>query len=227
MRQPQGLDMTMTLSAGLAELGLALSDAQQAQLLSYMALIERWNKVYNLTALRQQEAMLTHHLLDCLALLPSLRAHVAQTGLVPHILDVGSGAGLPGLVIAICQPDWRVDCVDTVAKKAAFMQQTAASLNLQNVKIHHARVEELAQKHETRYSLICSRAFSSLADFVQLTQAALRPDGVWLAMKGKTPESEELAALQQEAKAERVEELQVPGLDAQRCLVWLRPSSAG
>ena len=224
MAPPQGFYMTMTLSAGLADLGLALSDAQQAQLLSYMALIERWNKVYNLTALRQQDTMLTHHLLDCLALLPPLRAHVAQTGLVPHILDVGSGAGLPGLVIAICQPDWRVDCVDTVAKKAAFMQQTAANLGLKNAKIHHARVEELAQKQDARYSIICSRAFSSLADFVQLTESSLHEQGVWLAMKGRTPEAQELEALKDWAVAERVEPIVVPGLDAQRCLVWLKPA---
>ena len=149
--------MTMTLSKGLAELGLDLSEQQQAQLLSYLALIERWNKVYNLTALRQQDTMLTHHLLDCLAILPPLRLQVARMGGTPKILDVGSGAGLPGLVLAICQPDWRIDCVDTVAKKAAFMQQTAATLGLQNAKIHHARVEELAQKQNARYST--SRVF--------------------------------------------------------------------
>ena len=215
--------MTMTLSKGLAKLGLDLSAQQQAQLLSYMDLIERWNRVYNLTALREQEAMLTHHLLDCLAILPPLRAQVARMGGTPHILDVGSGAGLPGLVLAICQPDWRVDCVDTVAKKAAFMQQTAASLGLQNAKILHARVEELAQKQAARYSIICSRAFSSLADFVQLTESSLQEQGVWLAMKGRAPETEELEALKDQAIAERVEPIVVPGLDAQRCLVWLKP----
>ncbi len=215
--------MTMTLSKGLAELGLDLSEQQQAQLLSYMALIERWNKVYNLTALRQQDTMLTHHLLDCLAILPPLRLQVARMGGTPQILDVGSGAGLPGLVLAICQPDWRIDCVDTVAKKAAFMQQTAATLGLQNTKIHHARVEELAQKQNARYSIICSRAFSSLADFVQLTESSLQEQGVWLAMKGRAPEVDELEALKGLALAERVEPIVVPGLDAQRCLVWLKP----
>ena len=216
--------MTMTLSKGLAELGLDLSEQQQAQLLSYMALIERWNKVYNLTALRQQEAMLTHHLLDCLAILPPLRLQVARMAGTPQILDVGSGAGLPGLVLAICQPDWHIDCVDTVAKKAAFMQQTAATLGLQNTKIHHARVEELAQKQNARYSIICSRAFSSLADFVQLTESSLQEQGVWLAMKGRAPEVDELEALKGLALAERVEPIVVPGLDAQRCLVWLKPA---
>ena len=215
--------MTMTLSKGLAELGLDLSEQQQAQLLSYLALIERWHKVYNLTALRQQEAMLTHHLLDCLAILPPLRLQVARMAGTPQILDVGSGAGLPGLVLAICQPDWRIDCVDTVAKKAAFMQQTAATLGLQNTKIHHARVEELAQKQNARYSIICSRAFSSLADFVQLTESSLQEQGVWLAMKGRAPEVDELEALKGLALAERVEPIVVPGLDAQRCLVWLKP----
>ena len=216
--------MTMTLSKGLAELGLDLSEQQQAQLLSYLALIERWNKVYNLTALRQQEAMLTHHLLDCLAILPPLRLQVARMAGTPQILDVGSGAGLPGLVLAICQPDWRIDCVDTVAKKAAFMQQTAATLGLQNTKIHHARVEELAQKQNARYSIICSRAFSSLADFVHLTESSLQEQGVWLAMKGRAPEAQELEALKDWALAERVEPIAVPGLDAQRCLVWLKPA---
>ena len=216
--------MTMTLSKGLAELGLDLSEPQQEQLLSYIALIERWNRVYNLTALREQEAMLTHHLLDCLAILPQLRAQVAQMGGTPQILDVGSGAGLPGLVLAICEPNWRIDCVDTVAKKAAFMQQTAASLGLQHAKIHHARVEELAQKQAARYSIICSRAFSSLADFVQLTKSSLQEQGLWLAMKGRAPEAEELEALKGQAVAERVEAIVVPGLDAQRCLVWLRPA---
>ena len=215
--------MTMTLSKGLAELGLDLSEQQQAQLLSYLALIERWNKVYNLTALRQQEAMLTHHLLDCLAILPPLRLQVARMAGTPQILDVGSGAGLPGLVLAICQPDWRIDCVDTVAKKAAFMQQTAATLGLQNTKIHHARVEELAQKQNARYSIICSRAFSSLADFVHLTESSLQEQGVWLAMKGRAPGVDELEALKGLALAERVEPIVVPGLDAQRCLVWLKP----
>ena len=114
--------------------------------------------------------------------------------------------------------------MDTVAKKAAFMQQTAATLGLQNAKIHHARVEELAQKQNARYSIICSRAFSSLADFVQLTESSLQDQGLWLAMKGRAPEVDELEALKGLALAERVEPIVVPGLDAQRCLVWLKPA---
>jgi 16S rRNA (guanine527-N7)-methyltransferase len=208
-----------TLRHGLAELGLTLTDAQVAQLLAYLALIEKWTKVYNLTAVRDPAEMLTHHLLDSLAVIPPLQRQLAQ--LAPagpqRLLDVGSGAGLPGVVIAICCPELTVHCVDTVAKKAAFIQQVAATLKLPNLRGLHARVESLTDT----YQLISSRAFASLADFTQWSRAALAEQGVWLAMKGKHP-AEEIAALPASVEVFHVEPLAVPGLDAERCIVWLR-----
>lgn len=210
------------LKKGLEGLGLALSDDQQAQLLAYMDLIAKWTKVYNLTAVRDAQEMLTHHLLDSLAVVLPLRRELAGLALPPEqgtcrLLDVGAGAGLPGVVIAITCPDVSVTCVDTVAKKAAFVQQVAATLKLPNLKGLHARVESLSQP----YDVICSRAFASLLDFTVWSQAALAPHGVWMAMKGKHP-TEELAALPSTMQVFHVEQLQVPGLDADRCIVWLR-----
>jgi 16S rRNA (guanine527-N7)-methyltransferase len=214
----QGKTMTSaesTLRAGAAELGLDLSDGQIAQLLTYVDLIQKWNKVYNLTAVRNPVEMLTHHLLDSLAAVPPL---VRQTTGEPQtLLDVGSGAGLPGIVIAVCRPEIEVDCVDAVAKKAAFVQQCALQLKLSNLRGIHARVETLVEP----YDVVSSRAFASLADFVSWSSAALKPGGVWLAMKGKRPD-DEIAALPPEAEVFHVEQLSVPGLDAERCIVWLK-----
>jgi 16S rRNA (guanine527-N7)-methyltransferase len=212
-----------SLAAGIAALGLSLSDAQQQQLLSYMALIQKWNKVYNLTALRDPQEMLTHHLLDSLSAIAPLMRHLQ--GLPPSqeegaaLLDVGSGGGLPGVVIAICCPRLRVTCVDAVSKKAAFVQQVAASLRLPNLKGLHARVETLAGP----FDVVCSRAFASLPDFVSWSVGALAEDGVWMAMKGKLPE-EEMAALPALASVFHVEQLLVPGLDAERCMIWMKKS---
>jgi 16S rRNA (guanine527-N7)-methyltransferase len=172
-----------------------------------------------LTAVRDPQQMLTHHLLDCLAVLPPMEVRLGNSP--ARMLDVGSGAGLPGVVIAICRPDLQVDCVDTVAKKAAFIQQAAVTLGLKNLRGIHARVESLADT----YPLVVSRAFASLADFVRMTSTVLAPDGVWLAMKGKVP-SDEIAALPPEAKVFHVEPLNVPGLAAERCLVWMNRGSA-
>jgi 16S rRNA (guanine527-N7)-methyltransferase len=133
------------------------------------------------------------------------------------LLDVGSGAGLPGVVIAITCPDVSVTCVDTVAKKAAFIQQVSATLKLPNLKGLHARVESLTQP----YDVVCSRAFASLPDFVSWSRGALAEQGVWLAMKGKHPE-QELAALPNEVQVFHVEQLEVPGLEAERCIIWMR-----
>ena len=161
----------------LAQLGLALGEHQVAQLLAYVDLIAKWNKVYNLTALRDPEEMLVQHLFDSLAAIGPLRR---QTGSRPvRLLEVGSGAGLPGVVIAICCPEIQVDCVDTVGKKAAFIQQAAAQLRLGNLRGVHARVESLGGP----YDLISSRAFASLPDFVAWSGGALAEQGVWLAMK--------------------------------------------
>jgi len=203
------------LRAGAAELGLALTDAQVAQLLAYQALIQKWTQVYNLTAVRDPQEMLTHHLLDSLAAVAPLRR---QTGGRPvRLLDVGSGAGLPGAVFAICCPEVDVSCVDTVAKKAAFIQQVAVSLKLLNLRGVHARVENLTGP----FDVVSSRAFASLADFVNWSDGALGQGGVWLAMKGKHP-ADEIAALPAGVDVFHVEQLSVPGLGADRCIVWLR-----
>jgi len=203
------------LRQGVAGLGLSLDDGQIGKLLDYQDLLQKWNKVYNLTSVRNAAEMLTHHLLDSLAVVgPLLR----QTGGQPvRLLDVGSGAGLPGVVIAICCPQVKVDCVDTVAKKAAFIQQAAATLQLPNLRGLHARVETLTGP----YDIISSRAFASLADFVSWSAGALAQDGVWMAMKGKHP-AQEIEALPPTAAVFHVEQLTVPGLDAERCLIWLR-----
>jgi 16S rRNA (guanine527-N7)-methyltransferase len=209
------------LSLGIESLSLNVSVPQQRQLLSYMALIQKWNKVYNLTALRQAQEILTHHLLDSLSAVSPLLGHIAKTkgdanaGI--ELLDVGSGGGLPGVVIAICCPNIRVTCVDTVSKKAAFVQQVAASLRLSNLRGVHARVESLTGP----YDVVCSRAFASLPDFVSWSAAALSDGGVWMAMKGKLPEAE-MAALPSFAQVFHVEQLQVPGLEADRCMVWMK-----
>lgn len=210
-----GGDLEAGLRAGLADLGLSLSDAQVRQLLDYQALIQKWTQVYNLTAVRDPQEMLTHHLLDSLAAVPPLRRLTG--GRPAKLLDVGSGAGLPGAVIAICCPEVNVSCVDTVAKKAAFIQQVAASLKLPNLRGIHARVETLAGP----FDIISSRAFASLADFVNWSGGALGQGGVWLAMKGKHP-SDEIAALPVGVEVFHVEQLSVPGLGAERCIVWLR-----
>lgn len=214
------------LLAGLRELGLSLSDGQVDQLLAYQDLIAKWNKVYNLTAVRDPQEMLTHHLLDSLAAIPPL---LRQTGGDPgfalerpiRLLDVGSGGGLPGVVIAITCPQIEVHCVDTVLKKATFIQQVAASLKLPNLRGIHARVESLKAEEGIGYDVVCSRAFASLLDFTTWSRSALKRDGVWMAMKGKHP-TDELAALPGEVSVFHVEQLVVPGLAAERCIVWMR-----
>lgn len=209
------------LMAAAAALGLGLSDATQARLMDYLALLQRWNRVYNLTALRGPDEMLSHHVLDCLAVLPALRRHAAAVAKPSlRILDVGSGGGLPGVVLAAVQPGWQVSCVDTVGKKATFVRQVAAELRLPNLRGLHARVEAL-RPADGQYDVITSRAFASLVDFTALSAGVLAPQGVWMAMKGKPP-ADEQAALPAGVQVFHVEQLQVPGLDAQRCLVWLR-----
>ena len=220
------------LRCGLAALALNLADGEIGMLLDYLDLIHKWTKTYNLTSVREPADMLTHHLLDSLAVIAPLRrklvelsrdgsaADKAATALAPtgmRLLDVGSGAGLPGVVIAICCPDILVDCVDAVAKKVAFIRQVTGTLKLPNLSGRHQRVENLSDT----YRVVSSRAFSSLSDFVRLSGHLLAPDGIWLAMKGKTPE-DEIAALPGSADVFHVEQLTVPGLDANRCIVWMR-----
>lgn len=208
-------DLAARLESGAAALGLALSDTQRTQLLDYLALIQKWNKVYNLTALRDVEEMLTHHLLDSLAAIAPLRRQTQ--GQPVRLLDVGSGAGLPGVVVAICCPEIEVTCVDTVAKKATFIQQVAIALKLPRLHGVHARVENLPGP----FDVVSSRAFASLADFTAWSSGALAAQGVWMAMKGRHP-ADEIAALPPDVEVFHVEPLAVPGLDAERCMVWLR-----
>ena len=202
-----------TLRAGLVQLQLSLTDQQVAQLLNYLELIAKWTKVYNLTAVRDPAEMMTHHLLDSLAVVSPLLGHLKHGSL----LDVGSGAGLPGVIIAICCPSIAVTCVDTVAKKATFIKQVALELKLPNLTGLHARVEKITQP----FDVICSRAFASLTDFTTWSADALAPNGLWMAMKGKYP-VDELAALPATVDVFHVEQLQVPGLNAERCVVWMR-----
>ena len=238
---PTGSEQLGRLKSACTALGLGFGESQLQRLLNYLGMLQRWNKVYNLTALRDPDQMLSHHLLDCRAMLPALRDWIHQRSeaasasalkaragsLGPHLLDVGSGGGLPGAVLALTQPDWRLSCVDTVAKKASFIKQVAVELGLPNLQGLHARVENLSAPppelagSAAGYDLITSRAFASLADFTRLSAHLLAPDGVWLAMKGKTPYDEQ-AELPADIEVFHVEQLQVPGLDAQRCLVWLR-----
>ena len=207
------------LQAGAAQLGTPLTDGMAKQLLAYLDLLARWNKVYNLTAVRDAAQMGTHHLLDSLSVLAPLQRHAAGRPL--RLLDVGSGGGLPGVVLAITQPGWQVTCVDAVAKKAGFIQQVALELGLKNLHAAHARVEQLPP---AAADVIVSRAFASLVDFTAWTRPHLAGQGVWLAMKGKHP-TDEIAALPADVQVFHVEQLQVPGLDAERCAIWLRPAA--
>ena len=215
-------DLRSTLVAGLQALQLDLSEQQVDQLLAYQAMIAKWTKVYNLTSVRDPAEMMTHHLLDSLAAIPALQRHLQSAGLEQgsRLLDVGSGAGLPGVVIAICCPRVAVTCVDTVAKKAAFIKQAALALKLPNLTGLHARVESITET----FDVICSRAFASLVDFTNWSAVALAPQGVWMAMKGKNP-ADELQALPPAMAMFHVEQLKGPSLDAERCILWLRPVS--
>ena len=212
------------LNEGLGKLALVLDGTQVTRLLDYLDLIQKWTKVYNLTAVRNPAEMLTHHLLDSLAIVKPLRAQLARGAVAAEavakpyrLLDVGSGAGLPGVVLAICCPEIKVDCVDTVAKKAAFIRQVAATLRLPNLQGLHARVESLTEP----YDVVSARAFASLGDFTSWSASALAEQGVWLAMKGKHP-ADEMAVLPADVEVFHVEQLAVPGLGAERCIVWMR-----
>ena len=213
----------VALRQGLVDLGLTLADGQITQLLDYQDLLQKWNRVYNLTAVRDPKDMLTHHLLDSLSVVAPLQRHLRlrPESDRPRLLDVGAGAGLPGVVVAICCPGIQVTCVDAVAKKMAFVRQVQVALRLSNLKALHARVETLPGA----YDLVCSRAFASLVDFVQGTRKLLAPRACWLAMKGQEP-VDEMAALPVDVAVFHVEPLVVPALDAQRCIVWMEPASS-
>jgi 16S rRNA (guanine527-N7)-methyltransferase len=210
------------LRQGLDALGLAADDTAMHRLFSYADLLLRWNRHYNLTAVRDPQAVLHQHVLDCLALLPALDRHLQQQTAERHrLLDVGSGAGLPGALLAIMRPQWDVTCVDAVSKKTAFVQQAALEIGIDNLRSVHARVEDLRLPP---FFFIVSRAFASLDDFTRLTRRQLSPSGCWVAMKGRVP-GDEIAALPKDVEVFHVEQLLVPGLDAQRCLIWMRPAS--
>lgn len=200
--------LTAKLARGLAALGLSVAAETQQQLLDYLALLHKWNRVHNLTAVRDPEAMVVRHLLDSLAVLPHIHAW--------RLLDVGSGAGLPGIPLALCLPDLRVTVLDSSHKKASFMRQVKAELELANLQVVCARVEQF--RPEERYDIIIARAFSDLQQLINRTRHLLQPDGQWLAMKGVIPQAElEQLAIQ----PTRILPLQVPELDAQRHLIFL------
>ncbi len=198
------------LAAGIGNLDIELSVETQQKLLDYLALLQKWNKVFNLTAIRNAEQMVSHHVLDSLAVLPHLWSE--------KWLDVGCGAGLPGMVLAIARPDWRFTLLDSNSKKTSFVQQAVIELGLKNVTVQCARVEEL--QAEEKFDGIISRAFAETADFVKKTQHLLAKDGRWAAMKG-APEHE-LESLPGDIEVERIIPLKVSGMDAARCLVLLK-----
>ena len=196
------------LASGIAQMDLQVSVYAQQKLLAYIQLLQKWNTVYNLTAVRDPQEIVTLHLLDSLSVLPYIQAR--------NLLDVGSGGGLPGIVLAICKPDLQVTTIDTVQKKAIFMRQVKGELGLQNLEVVHARVE--SYQAAEKFELIISRAFSELALFLKLTRHLLAENGSWLAMKGQVPHAE-LESLS--IKNNKIIPLKVAGLDAERHLVVL------
>ena len=199
------------LKNGVEQLDLGLSEAQQEKLLDYLALLNKWNKVYNLTAVRDPMEMMTLHVLDSLAAVSAFKN--AQ-----NVLDVGAGGGLPGVVLAIARPDMKVSMIDIVHKKTAFLNQVKAELELGNVTVYTKKVQELQVK--TPYDVITSRAFADLSDFVNWSGHLLAEDGRFIALKGTAP-AEERERLPDPWKVNELQPLQVPGLDAQRHLVFI------
>lgn len=215
MRPEAQANLADEISGLCAAQELRVTAEQATRLAHYLELLQRWNATYNLTAVRDPGAMRTQHLADCLAVIEPLQ----RQGQGGRLLDVGSGGGLPGVVIATLLPAWNVTCVDAVGKKMAFVRQVAGALPLPNLHAEHSRIESLKAQP---FDVVTSRAFASLADFAALTRRHLAPGGVWMAMKGRVPD-DEIAALPVDVEVFHVEHLHVPGLDAQRCLVWMRP----
>jgi len=211
-------DGNIDLVAGIAMLGLTLGARQREQLAAYLALLAKWNKTYNLTAIREPQRMVTHHLLDALAVVPHLPA---TAGL--RMLDVGSGGGVPGIPLAIARPDMHVVMVDSNHKKAAFLMQAAIELKLSNVESHAVRVEDFAPT--APFDIVISRAFSDLAAFATVAAGQLAPSGKMFAMKGVHPD-EELALLPPEFEVLATPALKVPGLDASRHLIIMQRKQA-
>jgi len=209
--QAQAAQLQQLLNNGVATLQLNLSDQQCNQLLFYLALLTKWNAVYNLTSVRDPVDMVRHHLLDALAAVPAFSR--ANT-----ILDVGSGGGVPGLVLAIAYPDKQLTLIDTVNKKTAFLTQVKTEMGLKNVVVYTGRVEQL--KVVELFDVITSRAFSDLANFIKWAGHLLAPGGQMIALKGQLPEHE-IERLPPGWEVKKIQPLRVPGLDAQRHLLWL------
>ncbi len=201
------MNLAEELRSGMERLGVTLDAEAQGKLLDYLVLLHKWNKVYNLTAIRDLQQMVSHHLLDSLAVLPHLWAG--------RWLDVGCGAGLPGLVLAVAQPDWQFALLDSNSKKTGFVQQAVIELGLKNVSVHCERVERWQPVE--RFDGIISRAFSELGEFLHSTRHLMAAQGRWAAMKGAP--QQELAGMPDGCRVERVISLRVPGLDAARSLV--------
>ncbi|WP_299451035.1 16S rRNA (guanine(527)-N(7))-methyltransferase RsmG [uncultured Pigmentiphaga sp.] len=205
------------LEADCATLRFPLDHRRIDLLLNYLAQMARWNATYNLTAIRDPEQMLLHHITDSLAVVPELAFRLC--GQDARIMDVGSGGGLPGVVLAICRPEWQVCCVDAVEKKTAFVTHVAGMLGIPNLSARHARVEELQPAGN---DIVISRAFASLQDFAALAGRHVKPGGRLVAMKGHPPEDEMQSVKEQGVwRVEAVTPLQVPRLSARRCLVWM------
>lgn len=204
--------LQQALADGTRTLQLSLDDAQLSQLIDYLALLVKWNSVYNLTAVRDPMQMVTQHLLDSLATLPAFAA-------ARNMLDVGAGGGLPGIVLAIARPDMNVSLIDIVHKKTAFLTQVKAELRLANVTVYTGRVEQLQVSQ--KFDVITSRAFAELADFVHWSSHLLQQNGCFIAMKGVAPD-EEIARLPAEWQVTEVRALHVPGLHAERHLVFIQ-----
>jgi len=215
--------MMPQLQDAATALGLSLSTQQERALMMYLEQLQRWNRTYNLTAIRDPQQMLVQHVFDSLAVVPPLRQHAWRAPV--HGLDAGSGAGLPGVVLAIMQPHWHITCVDAVEKKVMFIQQVTRAFGLRNVTALHARLESASLPAEMPpVTFAISRAFASLADFARFTQGLLgEHPGTLVAMKGKVPQ-DEIVALERDSdwRVAKVEALTVPHLDADRCLVWLQ-----
>ena len=207
--------LSAVLDEGVAAMRLDVSPAQQDKLMNYLALMFKWNAVYNLTSLRDPMQMVTHHLLDSLAAVPAFAG--AQ-----NVLDVGSGGGLPGIVLAIVRPDMKVSMIDTVHKKTAFLTQVKAELGLANVTVYTARVEQL--QVSDKFDVITSRAFADLSDFVNWSSHLLADGGRYIALKGVAPRDEQ-ERLPAEWKVDKVEPLDVPRLGAERHLVFIERST--
>lgn len=208
------MDNKQKLQIGLQQMGLTLTTAQQLLLLEYVALLKKWNGTYNLTALRDEASMISHHILDSLTLLPFIKD-------ARSMMDVGSGGGMPGIPAAICRPDLQITLLDANTKKTTFLQQAAIELGLNNITVASGRVEAL---HDKKADVVTSRAFAELADFIFLTKHLLNENGYWAAMKGVYP-YEELEHVPAGVKIIQVQKLEVPMLDAERHMVLMKPEA--